>query len=105
MLQSYVSVEKVSEDKKLKLNFVPYCKLIELLESHIDVQGRLTKAVLKKLAKFPSDDKDYFVANSSPKTTSEFKRITEDNGSCSEWFYLFKLIKEKNVKITFEDFV
>ncbi len=104
-MQSYVSVEKLSADKKLKLNFIPYCKLIDLLESHIDIQGRLTKAVLKKLSKFPSQNKDYFVANSSPKTTAEFKRITEETNDPSGWYYLFRIIEEKKVQIGFEDFV
>ena len=95
----------MNEEKKLKLNFIPYCKLIDLIESHIDVQGRLTKSVLKKLSKFPSNDKDYFVANSSPKTTAEFKRITEETSDPKGWYYLFRIIDEKQVKIGFEDFV
>jgi hypothetical protein len=51
-----VSVEKINEEKKVKLNFLPYCKLIDLLRHHIDVQGRLTKSVLKKVSKFPSNN-------------------------------------------------
>jgi hypothetical protein len=46
-----IGLQKINEEKKLKLNFVPQT-LRTLLEDSIDIQGRLTKAVLKKLGKF-----------------------------------------------------
>lgn len=46
-----IGLQKINEEKKLKLNFVPQT-LRTLLEDSIDIQGRLTKAVLKKLSKF-----------------------------------------------------
>jgi hypothetical protein len=50
-LDRRIGLHKVNEEKKLKLNFVPET-LRSLLEDSIDIQGRLTKAVLKKLSKF-----------------------------------------------------
>ncbi len=50
-LDRRIGLQKINEEKKLKLNFVPQT-LRTLLEDSIDIQGRLTKAVLKKLSKF-----------------------------------------------------
>ena len=68
--------------------------MIDLLESHIDIQGRLTKSILKKIAKFPSNDQNYFVVNSNPKSTPEYKRITEEIADSNDWYYLFRIVKE-----------
>jgi sulfite reductase alpha subunit-like flavoprotein len=54
-----VGLVKVKEDKKIKLNFVPSTVAV-LLEDSVDLQGKLTKSVLKKLAKFPSSNPEYF---------------------------------------------
>lgn len=62
----------------MKLNFIPFLTLEELLYEHIDVQGRITKSILKKLSKLESLNQEYFASNASPKTTAEFKRITEN---------------------------
>ena len=67
---------EVNTDKKIKLNFVPKT-LRSLLEESVDLQGRVTKSILKKLSKFESNSKQYFIDNSSIKTTEEYKRITE----------------------------
>lgn len=61
---------KMKEDKKIKLNFVP-TTLAAILEDYVDLQGKLTKSVLKKLAKFHSNNPEYFTENSL-KTTKEF---------------------------------
>lgn len=87
----------------MKLNFIPNT-LRTLLEESIDLQGRLSKSVLKKLSKLPSSDSDYFLKNSSPKTTEEYRRITEKNEP-EHWYYLIKIVKEFQVKLAFEDFV
>lgn len=50
---------KMKEDKKIKLNFVP-STIQTILEDSIDLQGKLSKSVLKKLAKFPSSNPEYF---------------------------------------------
>jgi hypothetical protein len=50
-LDRRIGLQKINQEKKLKLNFVPQT-LRTLLEDSIDIQGRLTKAVLKKLGKF-----------------------------------------------------
>ena len=65
-----VGLVKQKEDKKIKLNFVP-TTLAAILEDYVDLQGKLSKSVLKKLAKFPSNNQEYFTENSS-KTTKEF---------------------------------
>jgi hypothetical protein len=49
----------MKEDKKIKLNFVPGT-IQTLLEDSIDLQGKLSKSVLKKVAKFPSNNPEYF---------------------------------------------
>lgn len=45
-----VGLGVINEDKKLKLNYVPN-NLRSLLEESIDLQGKLSKSVLKKLSK------------------------------------------------------
>lgn len=52
-LDGLIGLLKVKEDKKIKLNFLPNT-LRTLLEDSVDLQGKLSKSVLKKLAKFPS---------------------------------------------------
>lgn len=78
--------------------------LRSLLEESIDLQGVVNKSVLKKLAKLPSDNQQYFIDNSAIKTTEEYRRITE-KASHDNWYSLFKLIKEHQVKLAFEDLV
>jgi hypothetical protein len=62
-----------------------------LLEESIDLQGKLTKSVLKKLSKLKSKNPEYFEKNCSPKTTEEYKRITE--GHDGQWYNLIKVVK------------
>lgn len=45
-----IDLKIINEDKKLKINFIPRT-LRKLLEESIDLQGKLTKSVLKKLSK------------------------------------------------------
>lgn len=56
MQKSYVSIETINPEKKLKLNFLPYCKLQKIFYEYIDLQSRVTKAILKKLNKLKSSD-------------------------------------------------
>ena len=102
-LDKKIGLTIINEEKKHKLNFVPNT-LRTLLEQSIDLQGKLTKSLLKKLAKFESTNQNYFTENSSPKTTDEYKRITEkaDEG---HWYYPIKIIKEHQVKLSLEDFI
>lgn len=51
------------------MNFKWPCTLRNLLTCQIDLQSKITKAILKKLGKFESENKQYFIDNSSPKTT------------------------------------
>jgi NADPH-ferrihemoprotein reductase len=74
-LEGKLGLVKLKEDKKIKLNFVP-STIKGLLEESVDLQGKLSKSVLKKLAKFPSINPEYFSENSL-KTTKEFERITD----------------------------
>lgn len=67
-LDRSIALELINEDKKIKLNFVPNT-LRTLLEESIDIQGKLTKSILKKLSKLPSANPQYFTDNSSAKTT------------------------------------
>lgn len=70
------------------------------MEDYLDLQFRVTKGLLKKLSKFKSKSSEYFLNNSSAKTTEEYKRISDN-----EFCYLFKLVEQFEVEITFEDFV
>lgn len=83
-----MGLTKINEEKKMKLNFVPV-SIKTLLTDSIDIQGKLSKSVLKKLAKFESKNPNYFTENSL-KTTKEFERLTDEK----EWYYLIRLIKE-----------
>jgi sulfite reductase alpha subunit-like flavoprotein len=69
-----LGLTKVNPDKKLKLNFVPKT-VRSLLEESIDLQGKLSKSLLKKLSKLESSNPNYFSENSL-KTTEEFQRLT-----------------------------
>jgi len=62
-----IGITKINLDKKIKLNFIPNT-IRTLLEESIDLQGKFTKSVLKKLSKFESKTPSYFTDNSS-KTT------------------------------------
>lgn len=75
-LDSTVTIEQLN-DKKLSLNFVYPLTIRKLLQQHIDLQHKITKGTMKKLAKFQSKDEKYFIENSNHRTTDEFKRITE----------------------------
>ena len=91
-LDRKITIQEINPEKKVKLNFVPHT-LRSLLEQSIDLQGKLTKSVLKKLAKFKSQNVEYFEKNSSPKTTEEYKRITE--AAEGHWYNLIKVVKER----------
>ncbi len=43
-------------DKKLSLGFVYPLTVRKLLEKHIDLQHKITKGMMKKLGKFPSNN-------------------------------------------------
>lgn len=101
-LDRKITIQEINPEKKVKLNFVPHT-LRSLLEQSIDLQGKLTKSVLKKLAKFKSQNVEYFEKNSSPKTTEEYKRITE--AAEGHWYNLIKVVKEHKVELTFVDFI
>ena len=75
-LDQVLTLEQLNE-KKLSLGFVFPLTVRKLLEKHIDLQHRITKGVMKKLAKFSGKGQQYFLDNSNIKTTDEFKRITE----------------------------
>lgn len=64
-----VAPEKLNPEKKIKLNFNPNSSIRNILEKSIDLQGKLTKSVLKKLGKFNSKHQNYFLINSQAKTT------------------------------------
>ena len=70
VLEKPLGLTKIKEEKKMKLNFVPK-SIKTLLTDYIDIQGKLSKSVLKKLAKFESKNPNYFTENSL-KTTKEF---------------------------------
>lgn len=70
ILDKQLGLTKINEEKKMKLNFVPV-SIRTLLADSIDIQGKLSKSVLKKLAKFESKNPNYFTENSL-KTTKEF---------------------------------
>lgn len=71
-----IDVEVLNESKKIKLNFVRPLTFRKLLEEYLDLQFRITKGLMKKLSKFPSDSPDYFLNHSSARTTEEYKRLT-----------------------------
>jgi cytochrome P450 / NADPH-cytochrome P450 reductase len=102
-LDRKITLVEIHPDKKIKLNFVPNT-LRTLLEESIDIQGKLTKSVLKKLSKCESSNPQYFTDNSSAKTTEEYKRLT-DAADLGYWYNIIKIVKEYQVKLAFEDFV
>ena len=67
-LDTIVTIEPI-DDHKLNLGFVQPLSLRKLLNNHIDLQHKITKGILKKLSKFPSENQKYFLDNSSHKTT------------------------------------
>ena len=75
-LDTIVTIEPI-DDHKLSLGFIQPLTIRKLLTNHIDLQHKITKGILKKLAKFPSENQQYFQDNSSHKTTDEYKRISE----------------------------
>lgn len=97
-MNSPLGLTKINPDKKLKLNFVPKT-IRSILEESIDLQGKLSKSLLKKLSKLESSNPNYFSENSL-KTTEEFQRLTErtDQG---EWHHLLRLVQDHNINITF----
>jgi len=62
-------VQVINRETKNKFNFVTPATIQEILEIYVDLQFRVTKGILKKLAKFESNNQKYFIDNSSPKTT------------------------------------
>ena len=67
--EDLIDIKIINESKKIKLNFVRPLTVRKLLEEYLDLQFRITKGLLKKLSKFESNSPDYFLSNSSAKTT------------------------------------
>lgn len=72
-----VDIDILDSNKKNKFNFVAPVRIRQLLEEYLDLQFRITKGLLKKLSKFKSKSPEYFLSNSSAKTTEEYKRLSE----------------------------
>jgi sulfite reductase alpha subunit-like flavoprotein len=67
--QTVVDIQVIDKNKMTKLNFVSPVTIGKLLEQYIDLQFRVTKSLLKKLSKLPSQNQGYFQENSSLKST------------------------------------